>query len=338
MSLARSLCPLTLAALLALGCDDEPTSPSARSAPPAGSGVTVPSAGPAVSAVASAPAVTNASAAPSAAATPLERVRSGELKSVSATSTGYRAELAAGGEVAVVFATKVAPLAPRAPSAHANLAALVAPTTVAPTAFRTLSLKHILAAADTKSRRKLGAELRVLADGNVEASLVLLPAKRMVTLEVGRILEGTRTHKWETELMSRTPPTEPTALLAAYQQVLAVDALCQNLLRTKVAVNDETKTVLALEGNDTFSAAAADGSVGDPLPRLSRHMVFSKALDERIRKLDRAQIDGALRTPGGGLLVTPMQVDEVVRRRDALQRLFERRIKRRGRDATLALP
>ncbi len=331
---------LVLVALLALGCDDK------RATPPAGSAATAASVAAPSSAAGSAskllaPPVASASAAPSApasASTPLEKIRSAKLKSIAVAADGYRGELVSGGTAQLIFATKLAPLAPRAPSAHANLAAEVAPAVVAPTALRMLSLKEILAAADEKTRRKLGGELRVLADGNVEATLVLLPAKRMVTLEIGRVLEGTRTHKWETELMSRPAPSEPAALLAAYQQVLAVDALCQNLRRMKVAVDDESKTVLALEGNDTFSAAAADGSVGDPLPRLSRHVLFSRALDERIRKLDRARIEAALQSPAGGLLVTPMQVDEVVQRRDALQRLFDRRIKSRGRDATLALP
>lgn len=327
---------LVLVALLALGCDDKSATPPAGSAAIAASVVAPPSAAGAASKPA--PPAASAGAAPASARTPLEQIRSAKIKSVAVTAEGYRGELVGGGTAQLIFATKIAPLAPRAPSAHANLAAEVAPAVVAPTALRMLSLKEILAAADEKTRRKLGGELRVLADGNVEATLVLLPAKRMVTLEVGRVLEGTRTHKWETELMSRPAPSEPASLLAAYQQVLAVDALCQNLRRIKVAVDDDTKTVLALEGNDTFSAAAADGSVGDPLPRLSRHVLFSKALDERIRKLDRARIEAALRSPSGGLLVTPMQVDEVVQRRDALQRLFDRRIKSRGRDATLALP
>lgn len=330
---------LVLVALLALGCDDKSATPPAGSAATAASGAAPRSA--AGSASKPAPPAASASAAPSApasASTPLKKIRSAKLKSVAVTAEGYRGELVGGGTAQLIFATKLAPLAPRAPSAHANLAAEVAPAVVAPTALRMLSLKEVLAAADEKTRRKLGGELRVLADGNVEATLVLLPAKRMVTLEIGRVLEGTRTHKWETELMSRPAPSEPAALLAAYQQVLAVDALCQNLRRIKVAVDDESKTVLALEGNDTFSAAAADGSVGDPLPRLSRHVLFSRALDERIRKLDRARIEAALQSPAGGLLVTPMQVDEVVQRRDALQRLFDRRIKSRGRDATLALP
>ncbi len=326
---------LALCALLVLGCDSKAPQPAAANSAPApnsAKGVAAPP--PSASSVAAAP-----KAPKKAQRAPREKVRHGTLIDVAKASTTYQGRLREGGSVAIVFATKAAPLAPRAPGAHAGLSAEISPASVAPTAIRRLPLRAVLvAAADNKTRRQLAKELRVLADGHVEAAVVLLPQRRMVTLEVGRMLEGTRGHKWETELMSRTPPTEPLALLAAYQSILAVDALCMNLRRSKVVIDEKSSSVLALDDNDAFSASGRDGAIGDPLPRLSRHLVFSKALEQRLRKLDRTRIEAALRSPEVGLLVTPKQVDEVEQRRLALLRLLDRRIKRRGRDKTLALP
>ncbi len=326
---------LTLCALLAVGCDSKATQPTAAT------GAAAPN--PAKSATAPPASASSAAVAPKAAKkvlrTPQDKVRHGTLMYVASVSGAYRGRLREGGSVAIVFATKTAPLAPRAPGAHAGLSAEVSPATAAPTAIRRLPLRDVLAAAaDDKARRELAKELRVLADGRVEATLVLLPQRRMVTLEVGRMLERTRAHKWETQLMSRTPPTEPVALLAAYQSILAVDALCMNLRRSKVVIDEKSSSVLALDDNDAFSASGRDGAIGDTLPRLSRHLVFSKALEQRLRKLDRTKIEAALRSPELGLLVTPKQLDEVEQRRQALLRLLDRRIKRRGRDKTLALP
>ncbi|MEZ4225180.1 MAG: hypothetical protein R3B13_29785 [Polyangiaceae bacterium] len=271
--------------------------------------------------------------------TPVEKVRLSLPQGLERTSRGYRGALPGGGSIALVFATSEQPLAARAPAALAGLAAEVAPAAVAPTAFRRIELKALLAGAkDDKTRRKMGNELRVLADGRVETTITLLPEKRLLALEVGRVLEGTRIHKWETELMSRGQPTEPKALLAGYQTVLALDSLCFNLLRTQLVIDEATGSVLALEDNDAFSAQPRDGAVGDGLARLSRHLTFSKSLESRLRELDRARIERAFSAPGVGLLVTPRQVQETSERRDALLRLFDRRIKQRGRDASLALP
>jgi hypothetical protein len=126
-------------------------------------------------------------------------------------------------------------------------------------------------------------------------------------------------------------------VLASYQSLLAADYLVGNLIRQEVLLDGEQ--LIALEGNDAFSARGKDGAVGDALGRLSRHLVYSQSLSERLAKLDATAIERALRGgPDRALLVTPKQLGEVVDRARTLDRLIAVRVRQRGREHALALP
>ncbi len=323
--------------LLAGACDK--TEP-----PPAEPKLGTPSASASTAATESAPSATAApvdSAAPKAKAptTALERVTRLELTKLERAEGGWRGQLEGGAAVGVVLATKAAPLSAQAGAAHFGVASLVAPDVVPPTALRSLSLGSLSRAADAPTRRVLGEQARVLNDGTVQCTLQLTPTVKLSRVDLGDLAEGRPGLRLEARLTTKdAPPAEELTLLSRYQGLLVVDALVLNLARREVRLDREASVLLALDDNEVFSAAGRPGAVGDAFNRLARHLVYSRSVTDRLRRLSREALEVALTPNGGTLLVTPKQVDEILDRRRALLRTIDQRIKQRGEDGALALP
>jgi hypothetical protein len=120
---------------------------------------------------------------------------------------------------------------------------------------------------------------------------------------------------------------------------LVADHLAGNLARVGVYRHDKSGRITAADGNEAFSPAPTEGAQGDALSRLSRHMTYSKSLDDRLAKLEREGLERAL---GFGepptLLITPKQLEECLDRARNVRRLIAERVKQRGADKALALP
>jgi hypothetical protein len=240
----------------------------------------------------------------------------------------------------VTLATQSQPLAPRARAAHFRIAERVAPGVVAPTALRALSVAELSQAADGPTRKQLEKLARVLANGTVEVALTLAPAPTLTRVELGDVGEDKPARAWETSLGAREPIAEGQRVgLAQYQALLVIDYVTANGARVSVFRHDKTGRITAAEGNEAFSAVPKEGTQHDALTRLSRHMTYSKSLEERLSKLERAELEGAL---GWGepasLLITPKQLDECIDRVRSVRRLMAERVKQRGAEKALGLP
>lgn len=324
-----------LALFVASGCDDArapvppaPAAASVRATPPVPASATV-----------SATASVAVSAGPAPEASPLVRVQQRALVRLERTEGALRADLAGGGRVVVVAATKQSPLAAHGPAAHFAVASLVAPKVVPPTALRRLPLDSLSGVADQPTRRWLSDSLRVLNDGKVTCALTLLPTGSLARVNLADLAEGRPAAALEARLVSKEPvPENERELVAAYQSLLLVDALVMNTKRREVRVDRERGTVLAVDDNDVFPSQGVSGAVGDAFNRLARHLTFSKRAVDRLRALERDALQQALTADGGTLLVTPKQVGEILGRRAALLRTVDQRIKQRGADRALGLP
>ncbi|MBK8999832.1 MAG: hypothetical protein IPM35_29290 [Myxococcales bacterium] len=326
---------------LALGApvackEPAPTSDAATS-------VAVPSAAPSAS-VAAAPAPSTAPAPSAGAPQPkLSAVlEDGKLGKLSFERGAWLGELerTPPARVLVTLATKDQPLGPRARAAHFRIAELVAPGVVAPTALRALSVAELSHAADSPTRKRLEKQARVLGNGSVEVALTLAPAPTLTRVELTRLGEDAPAQGWETLLGAREPIPEAQQLgLAQYQALLVIDYVSGNAARISVFRHAKTGRLTATEGNEAFSPVPKEGGQNDALTRLSRHMTYSKSLEERLGKLEREALERAL---GWGdpptLLVTPKQVEECIERARSVRRLIAERVKQRGADKALALP
>jgi len=240
----------------------------------------------------------------------------------------------------VGLASKDQPLAPRARLAHFRIAEQIFPGVVAPTALRALSVAELSRAADAATRKRLEKQARVLGNGTVEACLTLAPSPSLTRVELTRLGEDSPVQAWETSLAAREPvPEAQRPALAQYQALLVIDYVSGNEARVSVHRHDKTGRITAAEGNEAFSPVPKQGAQHDALTRLSRHMTYSKALEERLTRLERGELERAL---GWGepptLLVTPKQLDECVERTRSVRRLIAERVKQRGADKALALP
>lgn len=288
-----------------------------------------------------APVAPTRSAPPARESSPAERVRSAPLQNIVREGSGaLSAELSGGGRAQLLLATKSAPLAPGALAVHAAVAELVSPETRVPTALRSVSSRELLAAAaEPGTRRWLAENARILADGTIDVTVVLAPSRALREVDISVLVEGQPAHGWEARLQTRAPPPEgERSSLAAYQAVLAVDALVRNQERVQVAWDEGSGRLLALRGNGAFSPGPTAGAVRDGQSRLSRHLFHSRRLRERLSRLERQGLEDALRAPRGGLLITPKQLDELLARRDTLLRIIDRRGAQRGGKDTLVLP
>lgn len=301
-----------------------PTAPSASVA-----SATVPSAAPAPSAEAPQPTLSAV-------------LEGGKLGKLSFERGAWLGELerTPPARVLVTLATKEQPLAPRARAAHFRIAEQVAPGVVAPTALRALRVAELSQAADAPTRRRLEQHARVLGNGRVEVALTLAPAPTLTRVELTLLGDDSPAQAWEALLGAREPIPEAQRLgLAQYQALLVIDYVSANAARISVFRHAKTGRLTATEGNEAFSPVPKEGAQNDALTRLSRHMTYSKSLDERLGKLEREALERAL---GWGdpptLLVTPKQVEECLERTRSVQRLIAERVKQRGADKALALP
>lgn len=240
----------------------------------------------------------------------------------------------------LTLATKAEPLSPRARAAYFVIAERVAPGIAAPTSLRAFRVAELAAAAEPSLQKKLTAEARVLGNGTVEGALTLAPSPALTRVEIVNLAEDRPAFAWESRLGSKEAVPEHEAPgLAAYQSLLAADYVAGNEIRVAVYRQDKTGRITAADGNEAFSPKPKDGALHDALSRLSRHMVFSKALDERLAKLERSELERAL-TSGDPktLLVTPKQVEECIERARSIRRIIAERVKQRGAEHALVLP
>ncbi|MBI3202562.1 MAG: hypothetical protein HYZ29_13560 [Myxococcales bacterium] len=324
------------AALTCLACQ------SPAPAPPSGS------AAPAVSAGAASAARPVASVAPRPSGSaelpvPLSvSIEQGTLAKISHDQGAWVGELerTPPARVWLTIATKKQPLAARARAAHARLAERVAPGVVAPTALRTLSVAEVSRAASGEVRKRLERDARVLANGTIEVALTLAPAPTLTRVDLAAVDPDSPVQAWERLLGARDAVPEAAASgLAQYQALLTVDHLAGNLARVGVYRQDKSGRITAADGNEAFSPTPTEGALSDALSRLSRHMTYSKSLDDRLSKLEREELERAL---GLGepptLLVTPKQLEECLDRARNVRRLIAERVKQRGASQALALP
>ncbi len=266
----------------------------------------------------------------------------GKLLKLAHESDGWVGELERRppARVWVSVATKQQPLVPRGRAAHALIAEIVAPGVVAPTALRAMTVAELSQASDAAAKKRLKREARVLANGTVEVTLTLAPAPALTRVELTSNDEASVVRTWERLLGAReTIPDGERLGLAQYQALLAIDHISGNAARVGVFRHDKTGRITAAEGNEAFSPTPREGALNEALARLSRHMTYSKSLDDRLAKLDRESLERAL---GFGsppsLLVTPKQLEECLDRAQNIRRLIAERVKKRGADKALALP
>lgn len=312
--------------LASAGCDSAPAAPA-----------------PVSSAVASARPAPSAREKPSRARArsarpqPEKRASLSDLELIA--SRHYRARQGRA-SVRVVLATKAQPLAAQGPAAHRAIAELVAPKASTETQFVAIPLRELSRAARDDRTRSSFRELRVLADGTVQSALITLPPGELERVDLGDVAPGARARAWEATLAAKeTPPADQQALLAAYQQLLAVDYLADNRRRRYAWLDADAGRLLALDDNDAFSAKWNERGVGDPYERLAAHGVYSKSLRERLEKLDAASLEARLRAgPDRSLLIAPKQLDELMQRKQSLLRLIAGRVRLRTEARALALP
>lgn len=321
---------------LCLACQTPTAGPAPGSSAPAASSA-APAAPPSGAGSAAAP--PRASAEPRPAGVSVE---TGTLAKLSYDKGAWVGELerTPPARVWLTLATKKQPMAARARAAHALIAERVAPGVVAPTALRALTVAEVSRAADSATRKRLERDARVLANGTVEVALTLSPAPSLTRVELTAVDPSAPVQAWERLLGAREPVPEAAAQgLAQYQGLLVADHLAGNLARVGVYRHDKSGRITAADGNEAFSPAPTEGAQDDALSRLSRHMTYSKSLDDRLSKLEREGLERAL---GFGepptLLITPKQLEECLDRARNVRRLIAERVKQRGADKALALP
>ena len=154
--------------------------------------------------------------------------------------------------VVVVLSSKRAPLAPRPAVAYANVAALIDSRVSVPTTHHRLPLATLITACEnSRTKRHIANQARVMADGKVEVALA-----RLGDVE-GRIdlSDGTsgRVGGWETALNGReVPPETERDLLARYQSILSLDYLLANQQRREVSFEKDRGLLLAGTDNHVF--------------------------------------------------------------------------------------
>jgi hypothetical protein len=240
----------------------------------------------------------------------------------------------------LTLATKKDPLAPRSAAAYFRIAERIAPGLTAPTALRAVAVGDLARPADEATKKRLEKTARVLANGTIEVALTLAPAPNLTKVDLTDVSEGKPAWKWETQLAAReAPPESERATLASYQALLASDYVAANGARRFVHFSPRSGRMTVADGNEAFSARLEDDSLRDALGRLSRHMVFSRGLAERLGKLERSDLEAALRWGDPpSLLVTPKQVEETIERARRVERVMNERKQRRGEAAAMILP
>lgn len=292
------------------------------------------------------PAASSRAPVASAEAVPAPRpegtVEAGKLVNLTHESGGWIGQLERNppARVWVSVSTKKEPLTPRGRAAHALIAELVAPGVVAPTALRAMTVAELSQASDAAAKQRLDREARVLANGTVEVTLTLAPSPALTRVELVANDEASVVRTWERLLGARETIAEKERQgLAQYQSLLAIDHVSGNAARIAVFRHDKTGRITAAEGNEAFSPMPREGALDEALARLSRHMTYSKSLDDHLAKLDRESLERALRFGDPpSLLVTPKQLEECLDRAQNIRRLIGERVKKRGADKALALP
>lgn len=241
--------------------------------------------------------------------------------------------------VRIILSTKHSPLAYGPPVAFYRVAERIQPGLTPLTQLRAFTLGALSqAASDDTTRRYLENNARVLADGTVRVAVVHLPPAPLRRVDVADLTQGGLAWSWESKLVSRqTVPPDATSMLASYQALLMVDYVLGNLARRYALVDEKQKRLVAAEDNDVFTPRGVEGAVSDGLVRLSRFMTYPAAIAERLPGLDRDTVAQLLRSRGENL-VTPKQVEEIISRKQSIQKLIETRIKQRGKAKALALP
>jgi hypothetical protein len=239
------------------------------------------------------------------------------------------------------FATRELPLAHRGPVIHRRVAELIAPAVVPETTLSVLPWGELSRATrEPRSRKLLAKTVRVLGDGSVRAALVAAPPLGLAKVDFTDELEGGAVFGWESALVRReTPADAARAGLAAYQAVLVVDHLVQNLRRQQVLLAEGGGALLAVQGNDAFTPQPVEGALANPLERLARHVTYSATLVERLRAVDRERLAQALHSGRDDeILVTQKELDQILERKRGLEKLVEGLVARRGASKALALP
>jgi hypothetical protein len=241
--------------------------------------------------------------------------------------------------VRIILSTKHSPLAYGPPVAFHRVAERIQPGLTPLTQLRVFTLAALSQAAlDDATRRHLENNARVLADGTVRAAVVHLPPTPLRRVDVADLTQGGVAWSWESKLVSRqSVDSDAASMLASYQALLMVDYVLGNLARRYALLNEKQKRLVAVQDNDVFTPRGVEGAVSDGLVRLSRFMTYPAAIAERLSGLDRDTVAQLLRSRGENL-VTPKQVDEIISRKQSIQRLIETRIKQRGKAKALALP
>ncbi len=302
------------------------------------SGAPAPSADLAPAASASATASSNHTPVPAASAAPAPET-GWRITRLRRTSSGeWEAQLPDSRHARAVFGTTAAPRAARGPLVLSRLGEALAPGLVAETRLRSVPLSEVMTAVEGDvNRAHLKRELRVLGDGTVEVAIVVRPESRK-TVDLANVAQGSTAWSLDSHLVSRDAiPPDRTALLAAYQKVLALDHLAGNLARRYV-VQSGAEGLVAAEGNEAFSTSGTEGALTDAFARLARSLTYSRSLLDGLRRLDATHIEGAARgSRPGDRAFTPRQAQEVGERRDAIIAVIEQRRRQRG-DKALGLP
>lgn len=286
--------------------------------------------------------------APLRALRPVGKQAEGRFEATLALGAAERGAPAREIKVRLAPARKEDPLGFRRPLAFYRLARALDAHVVPAAAARRIGIGELAALLEREpGGTRLLRRFAVMNDGTVDA-LVVAPAPgppgpRWAAAPVRpvRFDEGPELSVWARWARSPSPARdERTSLLRDYLEMLALDYLAGNGLRSEILL-DVSADALILEDNaSAFPPHVKARELDRQLARLVEAARFPRALYDALLRFGPEQAAAALRPGGGGIedeLVPPRVLVELEERRLTLLSLLAAKIAARGEAAVLAL-